>query len=101
MGLIDFLFGSRSKKISEFIGRDAVILDVRTKAEFKQGAITGSKNIPLQQLGAQLGAVKKWGKPVITCCASGMRSSSAARYLKDNGIEAVNGGGWRSLQGRL
>ena len=101
MGLLDFLFGNRSKKIAEFLERDALILDVRTKAEFKQGAISGSKNIPLQQLGGQLASIKKMDKPVITCCASGMRSGSAARLLKNNGVEAVNGGGWQSLSQKL
>ena len=101
MGLLDFLFGNKTKKIQEFIEKDAVILDVRTKAEYVGGAIPGSKNIPLQQLSVQLSEIKKWKKPVITCCASGMRSGSAATILRNNDIEAVNGGGWASLQKKL
>jgi phage shock protein E len=101
MGLFSFLFGNKSKKIQEFIEKDAVILDVRTKAEFAGGAIPGSKNIPLQQLSVQLSEIKKWNKPVITCCASGIRSGSAASILRNNDIEAVNGGGWASLQNKL
>jgi len=101
MGLIDFLFGNKTKKIAQFVERGAVILDVRTRAEFNQGAISGSKNIPLQQLSGQLDQIKKWKKPVITCCASGMRSSSAAHMLNSNGIESINGGGWRTLAGKL
>ncbi len=101
MGLLDFLFGNKTKKIEEFIEKDAVILDVRTKAEYVGGAIPGSKNIPLQQLSVQLSEIKKWNKPVITCCASGMRSGSAATILRNNDIEAVNGGGWASLQKKL
>ncbi len=101
MGLLDFLFGNKTKKIQEFIEKDAVILDVRTKAEYVGGAIPGSKNIPLQQLSVQLSEIKKWNKPVITCCASGMRSGSAATILRNNDIEAVNGGGWASLQKKL
>ncbi|HAB27890.1 MAG TPA: sulfurtransferase, partial [Xanthomarina gelatinilytica] len=38
---------------------------------------------------------------VIACCASGMRSASAASVLNKHGIEAVNGGGWSSLQKKL
>ncbi|KAA3619039.1 MAG: rhodanese-like domain-containing protein [Flavobacterium sp.] len=101
MGLLDFLFGNKTKKIQEFIEKDAVILDVRTKAEFAGGAIPGSKNIPLQQLSVQLSEIKKWKKPVITCCATGIRSGSAASILRNNDIEAVNGGGWASLQNKL
>jgi rhodanese-related sulfurtransferase len=41
-------------------------------------------------------------KPVITCCASGMRSASAKSILKSNGYSDVyNGGGWMSLDSKL
>jgi len=40
-------------------------------------------------------------KPVIACCASGMRSSQATSILKSNGIDAMNGGGWMSLENKL
>ena len=45
--------------------------------------------------------IKKLNKPVIACCASGMRSSQATSILKQNGIEAMNGGGWSGLQNKL
>ena len=101
MGILDFLFGNKTKKIQDFVERDAVILDVRSKGEYESGAIPGSKHIPLQQVGNKIAEIKKWNKPVITCCASGMRSGSAAAILKSNGIEAMNGGGWSSLYGKL
>lgn len=100
MGLFN-LFGNKTKKIQDFASRDAIILDVRSKAEYDGGAIPGSKHIPLQQVGAKISEIKKWNKPVITCCASGMRSASAAAVLKSNGIEAMNGGGWMSLHTKL
>lgn len=79
------------------IQNGAQIIDVRTKGEFMSGHIEGSVNIPLQTLAGQLSKIKK-GKPVITCCASGMRSSSAKSMLKENGFpEVYNGGGWASL----
>jgi len=101
MGLFDFLFKNKQKMVDDFISRGAVIIDVRTPAEFANGAIRDSKNIPLQVITSKLNQIKKMNKPVITCCASGMRSGSAASFLKQNGIEAMNGGGWYSLQGRL
>lgn len=97
MGLLSFLFGNKRKKIQELLSQGAIILDVRTKAEYKSGAIPGSKNIPLQTISGQLSTIKKWNKPVITCCASGMRSSNAAAILKSNGIQCMNGGSWSSL----
>ncbi|HPF12016.1 MAG TPA: rhodanese-like domain-containing protein [Flavobacteriaceae bacterium] len=101
MGLFDFLLGNKNKKIADFKNRGAIILDVRTKGEYQGGAIPGSKNIPLQQLSVRVQDVKKWNKPVITCCASGMRSASAAAILRSNGIEAMNGGGWFNLSQKL
>lgn len=101
MGILDFLFGNKSKKIEDFKSRGAIILDVRSKGEYDSGAIPGSKNIPLQSINSKMAQIKKWDKPVITCCASGMRSASAAGILKSNGIEAMNGGGWFSLSKKL
>ena len=97
MGLLDVLFGNKNDKIKDLLTRDAIIIDVRTVNEYKQGAIPGSKNIPLQVINGKINDIKKLNKPIITCCTSGMRSGSAASILKAQGIEAVNGGGWMSL----
>ena len=97
MGLLDLILGNKSNKIKDFQSRGAIIIDVRTKAEYDNGAISDSKNIPLQSLNQKIGELKKLNKPVITCCASGMRSANAATILKNNNIESLNGGGWQSL----
>ncbi len=79
----------------------ATIVDVRTKEEYQQGHIKGSINIPLNNLPNHYSKIKK-EKPVITCCASGMRSASAKGLLKSNGFNEVhNGGGWMSLQSKI
>lgn len=79
----------------------AQIIDVRTPGEFSGGHIKGSVNIPLDTLSNQLGKIKK-DKPVITCCASGMRSGSAKSILLSKGYTEVhNGGGWSGLQQKL
>lgn len=101
MGLLDFLFGNKTKKIEDFKSRGAIILDVRSKGEYDSGAIPGSKHIPLQNISSKIDEIKKWNKPVITCCASGVRSASAAGILKSSGVEAMNGGGWFSLSKKL
>jgi rhodanese-related sulfurtransferase len=102
MGLLDFLgLGNKSESIQEFIEKGAVIIDVRSPGEFAGGHIKGSKNIPLNEIGAKINEIKKLNKPVIACCASGMRSSQATSILKQNGIDAINGGGWQSLQSKL
>ena len=83
------------------IAEGAVIVDVRTPGEYKSGHIKGSINIPVDSIRQHINDLKKKGKTVITCCASGMRSSSAASTLKSAGIEAHNGGSWMSLQQKI
>jgi hypothetical protein len=84
--------------LGELIRNGAIVLDVRTKGEFQSGHLKGSVNIPLQNLSGNIGKLDK-KKPVITCCASGMRSASAKGFLKSNGFQEVhNGGSWTSLR---
>lgn len=97
------LFGFCSKvDFSELVKQGAVILDVRSKSEYQGGHIRGAINISVDQLGSNLHQLKDKTKPVITCCASGMRSASAKNILKSNGFSEVhNGGGWISLQNKI
>lgn len=102
MGLLSMLgLGGKTESMKEFMEKGAVIIDVRSPAEFQGGHIKGSKNIPLNTIGNQIDAIKKLNKPVIACCASGMRSAQATSILKSNGIEAINGGGWSSLNSKI
>lgn len=96
------LFGFGVKvNYADLIKQGAIILDVRSKGEFQSGHIKGSVNIPVDTLKNNLSNLKK-DKPIITCCASGMRSASAKSILKSNGYnEVYNGGGWRSLQNKI
>ncbi|MBL7768985.1 MAG: rhodanese-like domain-containing protein [Flavipsychrobacter sp.] len=79
----------------------AIVLDVRTPAEFQSGHVKGSVNIPLDILNKQLNSLKKEGKAIIAVCRSGNRSAMAVSQLKAAGIEAYNGGAWNSLQRKL
>ncbi|WP_223548649.1 rhodanese-like domain-containing protein [Aestuariivivens sp. NBU2969] len=101
MGLLNLLLGNKENNIKDFKARGAMIIDVRTPSEYKQGAIKGSRNIPLQVIESKIEEIKKLNKPVITCCASGMRSASAASILKKHSIESINGGGWIALKTKL
>lgn len=101
LGLLKNLFGGKTTDYKELVQNGAQIIDVRSPGEYAGGHIKGSKNIPLQELAGKLNMIKK-DKPVITCCASGMRSSSAKGILKSNGYtEVYNGGGWASLQSKI
>jgi rhodanese-related sulfurtransferase len=97
------LFGLGPKvDFGSLIKNGAIIVDVRTKNEYASGHIKGSVNIPLDTLPKNLSMFKDKNKPVITCCASGMRSAAAKSILKTNGFtEVYNGGGWMSLQNKI
>ena len=83
---------------STLIAQGATIIDVRSSTEFKGGHLKNSTNIPLEQLEKRLSEIAK-DKPVITCCASGIRSAVAKNTLQKHGFLAVyNGGSWASLQ---
>jgi rhodanese-related sulfurtransferase len=69
---------------------DAVVLDVRSMAEFKDGHIVNAINIPINGLGGNLKQLEKnRQRPIVTVCRSGSRSGSACRVLRKHGFENV------------
>jgi len=97
MGLFNLIFG-QADKVKEVIRGGAVIIDVRTKAEFSRGHVEGSRNIPLNIIEHKVSEIKKFSKPVVLCCASGARSGAAASILKKKGIDCINGGSWNHVK---
>jgi phage shock protein E len=96
-----FGFGPQTDYV-QLMNKGAILLDVRSKGEYAGGHINGSINIPLDQLADNHAKLKGKNKPVITCCASGIRSASAKNILESNGFtEVYNGGGWSSLQNKI
>ncbi|MES2797155.1 MAG: rhodanese-like domain-containing protein [Bacteroidota bacterium] len=86
---------------AELVKQGAIILDVRSKGEYQNGHIKGSINISVDSLTSHLNKLQK-NKPIITCCASGMRSVSAKSILQSNGFTEVhNGGAWSSLSSKI
>ena len=96
------IFGLKSgKDYAQLVRKGAVILDVRSTGEYNSGHIKGSINIPLGRLNNDISKLQKQ-EPVITCCASGVRSGAAKSILKSQGFtEVYNGGGWINLQNRI
>lgn len=87
---------------SQLVKEGGIIIDVRTKEEYAGGHIKGSKNIPLQSLNANPNISKNKDTPIITCCASGMRSASAKSFLKSQGFTNIhNGGSWSNLKNKI
>ena len=80
----------------------SVLIDVRTRAEYTEGHIPGSKNIPLQEIQKIASAVPDHGTPIFVYCLSGARSRQAAAILKQMGYTNVkNIGGISAYAGKV
>mgnify|MGYP005862668217 CR=1 FL=1 len=79
---------------------DKKIIDVRSRTEFMGGHVAGSINIPLQEIPEHVDEIKNMGNTVF-CCASGNRSGQAVSYLKTQGVNCENGGGWMELNFKI
>ena len=102
--MLDFLkklFGGASTDYKELVTGGAIIVDVRSAAEYKDGHIPGSKNYPLDTIRNKVPELKKLNKPVITVCRSGARSGVAKNILHAAGIDVYNGGAWTSFQSKI
>jgi len=98
MGILQQLFGGgKAVDLKKIIEEGAFLVDVRTPAEFAEGHVKGSVNIPLNMISAQLSKFKN-KKNIIVFCLSGGRSRQAKAILEQNGFtNVVNGGTWRQV----
>ena len=104
MGFLDFLKGPDvDRGVKEFRETPgAVLLDVRTPQEYREGHIPGSINVPLQSLSTadQIPAGKD--TLLFVYCYSGARSAQAVRLLARMGYANVkNIGGIAAYTGRM
>lgn len=97
LSLLKKLFKSNSANLGQLIKEGAIIVDVRSKAEYADGHVKKSINIPLEQVVSNVDNLKSYSH-IITCCKSGTRSAMAVRLLKSKGFKNVtNGGSWQNV----
>jgi NADPH-dependent 2,4-dienoyl-CoA reductase/sulfur reductase-like enzyme/rhodanese-related sulfurtransferase len=73
-----------------------VLVDVRTAGEFGAGSIPGAVNIPLDDLRSRLSELPD--APMIVHCQVGQRGHTAARILRQAGLEVRNlDGGFKTF----
>ena len=92
-----------SQQLTNLVNREnAVVLDVRDAKEFREGHITGSRNIPFAQLQSKLGELEQYKEaPIILVCKMGQHAGAAGRVLSTSGFKDVRrltGGlsGWKA-----
>ena len=70
---------------------DAVVLDLRDQAEFEQGHIVDSLNIPFANLESRIDELTKYkDKPIVLACKMGQHAGSAGAMLRKAGYENVS-----------
>jgi len=80
----------------------AVLLDVRTPQEYREGHIPGSQNVPLQQLDKVEEVTENKDTVLYVYCRSGARSRQAVSLLNHMGYTNVhNIGGIAAYSGKV
>ena len=104
MGTFDFL---RQPDINKGVAKlrdteGAVLVDVRTPQEYREGHIPGSKNVPLQQLDKIGSVTDNKDAPMFVYCYSGARRRQAVAVLRHMGYANVNNiGGIAAYRGKV
>ena len=104
MGFFDFLKQPDiNKGVADFRNSEgAILVDVRTPQEYREGHIPGSKNVPLQQLDKISSVTENKDAPVFVYCYSGGRSRQAVSMLQRMGYNNVqNIGGITAYSGKV
>jgi len=83
--------------LKDFFRNGAIIIDIRPNDAYHQEHIKGTTNIPLEKLKLAIPALKQINRVYILVCETGASSSIAVNMLRNEGIEAYNGGCWKQI----
>jgi len=76
------------RELDGLVTKGWTLLDVRTAEEHAEGAIPGSRNVPIDSLRDHLDALGNG--PVVVYCEVGQRAHTATALLRELGIKARN-----------
>jgi phage shock protein E len=92
------LLGFGSEKIKDAMRRGAVVIDIRTAAEFDQGKVRDSINIPIDRININLKRIVQMNRPIVICSNSDSENDRVIDVLRANGVKEIyNGGSWTKL----
>ncbi|GBF43588.1 rhodanese-like sulfurtransferase [Leptospira ellinghausenii] len=90
--------GMNQSQLKEKIDAGALVVDVRTVAEFNSGHFPTAKNIPIDELSKRVDEFGDKNQTIIVYCASGGRSGSAKSFLESIGYkQVINAGGLSNM----
>lgn len=83
--------GVSTAEATTMINREnALVLDIRDKADFKTGHLVNALNIPFASLSSRIGELEKYRKqPIVLVCKSGQTVGAAGKMLREQGFDAV------------
>ena len=74
----------------QWLDKGALVIDVRSEAEFQERHLPGAINIPLNRLGAEIASrAPNKEQPLLLHCLSGTRSGMGKNALKRLGYQHV------------
>jgi rhodanese-related sulfurtransferase len=72
------------------MNQGALLLDVRTQAEYDAGHIIDARHVPQDEVANAAETLKRFkDKVIVTCCETGMRAGAVARTLRTQGFTKV------------
>ncbi|MCC5890462.1 MAG: rhodanese-like domain-containing protein [Alkalibacterium sp.] len=86
-GLFNRIPSVSTSQLESDLTSKTTLLDVRMPGEYRQGHISGAKNVPLNKIEQYKGNTED---KVYVICQSGMRSKRAAGVLSKKGYDVVN-----------
>ena len=104
MGLFDYFKKEDiNEGYREFRGmKQAMLIDVRDKAEYASGHLQGARSIPVTSIDKAESAIHDKNMPLYVYCLSGSRARKAVSALKKMGYTNVrNIGGIEGYRGKL
>jgi len=80
-----------SQRLTHLMNKeDALVLDVRDSKDYREGHITGSRNIPFSKLKESVGEITQFkDKPVVIVCKMGQHAGAAGKILHAEGFASV------------
>lgn len=84
--------------LGSFVNREkAIIIDLRDAKEFREGHISGSRNIPLSSLSKHVDELREFKHPIVMVCKMGQTAGSAVQQVGGDHLYRLDGGilGWQ------